>query len=98
MLGIPTMRDRAMQALYLLALAPVAESTADPNSYGFRIGRSTADAMARGFQLLSRSISPKWVLDADIEGCFDHLDHEWFSDPCPYGSGHAEEMAERRGR
>ncbi|MCY4130635.1 MAG: group II intron reverse transcriptase/maturase [Gammaproteobacteria bacterium] len=77
MLGIPTMRDRAMQALYLLALAPVAESTADPNSYGFRIGRSTADAMARGFQLLSRSISPKWVLDADIEGCFDHLDHEW---------------------
>lgn len=77
MLGIPTMRDRAMQALFLLALAPVAESTADPNSYGFRIGRSTADAMARGFQLLSRSNSPKWVLDADIEGCFDHLDHEW---------------------
>ena len=77
MLGIPTMRDRAMQALYLLALAPVAESVADPNSYGFRIGRSTADAMARGFQLLSRSISPKWVLDADIEGCFDHLDHAW---------------------
>ena len=77
MLGIPTMRDRAMQALYLLALAPVAESTADPNSYGFRIGRSTADAMAAGFQLLSRSKSPKWVLDADIEGCFDHLDHAW---------------------
>lgn len=77
MLGIPTMRDRAMQALYLLALAPVAESTADPNSYGFRIGRSTADAMARGFQLLSRSNSPQWVLDADIEGCFDHLDHAW---------------------
>ena len=77
MLGIPTMRDRAMQALYLLALAPAAESTADPNSYAFRIGRSTADAMARGFQLLSRSNSPKWVLDADIEGCFDHLDHAW---------------------
>ena len=45
-LGIPTMRDRAMQALYLLALEPVSESTSDPNSYGFRINRSTADAMA----------------------------------------------------
>ena len=83
MLGIPTMRDRAMQALYLLALEPVAESTADPNSYGFRIGRSTADAMARGFQLLSRSCSPQWVLDADIEGCFDHLDHNWLTTHVP---------------
>jgi RNA-directed DNA polymerase len=46
-LGIPTMRDRAMQALYLLALEPVAESTSDPNSYGFRINRSTADAMSQ---------------------------------------------------
>src|SRR5579864_3218765 len=46
-LGIPTMRDRAMQALYLLALEPVSESTSDPNSYGFRLNRSTADAMAQ---------------------------------------------------
>jgi RNA-directed DNA polymerase len=43
-LGIPTMKDRAMQALYLLALDPVAETIADPNSYGFRKMRSTADA------------------------------------------------------
>jgi RNA-directed DNA polymerase len=43
-LGIPTMKDRAMQALHLLALEPVAESTADKNSYGFRPERSTADA------------------------------------------------------
>ena len=44
-LGIPTMRDRAMQALWLLALNPVAETTADKNSYGFRPRRSTADAI-----------------------------------------------------
>ncbi|MBM3459004.1 MAG: hypothetical protein FJX77_10790, partial [Armatimonadetes bacterium] len=44
-LGIPTMRDRAMQALYLLALEPVAETLADPHSYGFRPGRSCADAL-----------------------------------------------------
>ena len=43
-LGIPTMKDRAMQALYALALAPIAETTADPNSYGFRRNRSTRDA------------------------------------------------------
>jgi len=44
-LSIPTMHDRAMQALYLLALDPIAETTADPNSYGFRSQRSTADAI-----------------------------------------------------
>ena len=46
-LGIPTMRDRAMQALYLMALSPVAETVGDPNSYGFRPERSTADAMGQ---------------------------------------------------
>ena len=48
-LGIPVMKCRAMQALYLLALDPVAETTADPNSYGFRPGRSTADAIEQCF-------------------------------------------------
>jgi len=77
-LGIPTMRDRAMQALYLLALDPVAETLADPNSYGFRVGRSTADAIEQCFKLLSRpKISPEWVLEGDIQGCFDHISHEW---------------------
>ena len=76
-LGIPTMRDRAMQALHLLALEPIAETTADPNSYGFRRGRSTADARSQGFVVLSRACSAQWILDADIEGCFDHLDHDW---------------------
>src|ERR1700681_776834 len=56
-LGIPTMHDRAMQALYLLALEPVAESTSDPNSYGFRSHRSTADAMSQIFVSMSRKSS-----------------------------------------
>lgn len=53
-LGIPTMQDRAMQALYQLALDPVSETTSDTNSYGFRINRSTADACAHLFICLSR--------------------------------------------
>src|SRR6195952_3207617 len=76
-LGIPTMHDRAMQALYLLALEPVAESTSDPNSYGFRLHRSTADAMGQIRVCMSRKSSARWVLEADIKGCFDHINHEW---------------------
>src|SRR5437899_3741254 len=53
-LGIPTMKDRAMQALYLLALEPIAETTADKNSYGFRPQRSTADAIEQCFQALAK--------------------------------------------
>ncbi|MGF6777765.1 group II intron reverse transcriptase/maturase [Paraburkholderia sp. GAS334] len=76
-LGIPTMKDRAMQALFLLALEPVAESTSDPNSYGFRRNRSTSDAMAQIFATMSQEASATWVLEADIKGCFDNIDHEW---------------------
>ena len=76
-LGIPTMRDRAMQALYLLALEPIAETTGDPNSYGFRPGRSTTDAIVQCSNALNRKHSPQWVLDADIKGCFDNISHEW---------------------
>ena len=82
-LGIPTMKDRAMQALFLLSLEPVAETTADPNSYGFRPERSTADAMAQCRNALGRGHSPQWVLDADIKGCFDHIDHEWLMGHIP---------------
>src|SRR5271154_4701107 len=76
-LGIPTMRDRAMQALHLLALSPVAETTADKNSYGFRSGRGTADAIGQSFLMLSRRDSATWVLEGDIRGCFDNISHEW---------------------
>jgi RNA-directed DNA polymerase len=76
-LGIPTMKDRAMQALYLLALEPVAETTGDPNSYGFRRERSTADALQQCFNALCRGKSAAWVLEGDIKGCFDHISHDW---------------------
>lgn len=64
--GIPTMRDRAMQALYALALAPVVETTGDPNSYGFREYRGCADAIAQCFICLAKKCSPRWVLEGDI--------------------------------
>jgi RNA-directed DNA polymerase len=76
-LGIPCMRCRAMQALYLLALDPIAEATADRQSYGFRRERSTADAMQKCFLILSRKYSPQWVLEGDIKGCFDAISHTW---------------------
>lgn len=72
-LGIPTMKDRAMQALYLMALEPVSETTADNYSFGFRKDRSTADAMARCHSLLSKKTSARWILEGDIKGCFDHI-------------------------
>jgi RNA-directed DNA polymerase len=82
-LGIPTMFDRAMQALHLLGLEPVAESTSDPNSYGFRKNRSTADAMGQIFVSMSQKAAAPWVLEADIEGCFDHIGHEWLENHVP---------------
>lgn len=90
-LGIPTMKDRAMQALHLQALDPVLETLSDPNSYGFRKHRSTADAMSQIRVVMCDKRKkhlrtspdpgtdgpPKWVLDADIEGFFDNINHEW---------------------
>jgi RNA-directed DNA polymerase len=76
-LGIPTMKDRAMQALFLLTLEPIAESTADANSYGFRSHRSTADAIIQCMNVLSRKHSSRWVLEGDIRGCFDNISHDW---------------------
>lgn len=76
-LGIPTMLDRSQQALYTLALEPVTETTADPNSYGFRQKRGTADAIKRLFSATSRKYDPQWVLEGDIKGCFDNISHDW---------------------
>jgi RNA-directed DNA polymerase len=81
--GIPAMKDRAMQALYLMALEPVAETTADNNSYGFRKERSTFDAREQCFCMLAKDASPEWVLEGDIKGCFDHINHEWLLNNIP---------------
>ena len=76
-LSIPCMRCRSMQALYLLALSPVAEVIGDRNSYGFRPERSTADAIAQCFTVLAPKRSAQWILEGDIRACFDKISHDW---------------------
>lgn len=82
-LGIPTMSDRAMQALQLLALEPVAETTADRISFGFRKYRSPEDAREYAFSVLSRRDSPQWILEGDIKSCFDKISHQWMLENIP---------------
>ena len=82
-LGIPTMFDRAMQALYKLALDPLAECLADPNSYGFRKYRSVADALTHCFLILGRKGSAEWILEGDITSCFDEISHAWLREHIP---------------
>lgn len=83
-LGIPTMHDRAMQALYALALDPVSEATADTKSFGFRKERCAQDACEYIFGALARrDVSPNWILEGDIKGCFDHISHEWLLENIP---------------
>lgn len=82
-LSIPTMLDRAMQALYLLGLEPVAESVADVNSYGFRKRRCCADAIEQCFNALGKNRSAQFVLEGDIKSCFDNINHDWLSQNIP---------------
>jgi len=76
-LSIPTMHDRAMHALHAFALAPIAETLADKNSYGFREGRRCADALEQIFTCLAKKTSAHWVLEGDIKACFDEISHDW---------------------
>jgi RNA-directed DNA polymerase len=82
---VPTMKDRAMQALHLLALEPIAECTADPDSYGFRPKRSAADAMVRCQLIFAGADRARWVLEGDIKACFDNISHEWLIAHVPMG-------------
>jgi RNA-directed DNA polymerase len=100
-LSIPTMSDRAMQALQLLALEPVAEMTGNRNAYGFRPKRSTADAISQCFNALARKQSPQWILEGDIKACFDQISHDWLKANIPMdktilekwlGAGYVEEQ------
>ncbi len=86
-LGIPTMKDRAKQAQHALALDPIAECLAAPNSYAYRRERSTADAIGQCFIVLANRRSPKWMLEGDIKGCFDHVSHEWMLENVPMDRG-----------
>ncbi len=82
-LGIPTLHDRAMQALYALGLKPIAETTADSHSYGFREKRSLHDAIKQSFISLATRVAAPWVLEADIKACFDRISHDWLLENIP---------------
>lgn len=72
-LEIPTIKDRAKQCLALLVLEPGQEARFDVNSYGFRPGRFCHDAIEAIFIAINKK--PKYVLDADIQECFNEIDH-----------------------
>jgi RNA-directed DNA polymerase len=79
-LGIPTIRDRAMQALVLQCMDPEWEAKFEPHSFGFRPGRGAVDAVAHIWHTLvhqkGRKPHPGWILDADISKCFDNISHD----------------------
>ncbi len=74
-LGIPTARDRVVQAVLKLVLEPIFEADFKPCSYGFRPRRRAQDAIAEIHHLASPNRNYEWVLEADIEACFDEIDH-----------------------
>lgn len=85
-LGIPCSIDRAYQALFNLALAPVMCEVNDKRSYGFIIGRSPSDAAAYLKLVLNRRNAAPWVIEADISAFFDNISHDWLlkNIPMPY--------------
>ncbi len=83
-LGIPTMIDRAQQALHLLGLDPMAETKADGHSYGFRLERCCADAIEQCHLLLGNPHGgPEWILEGDIKSCFDRIGRDWLMEHIP---------------
>jgi RNA-directed DNA polymerase len=96
-LGIPTIDDRALQALVKIALEPEWEAKFEPNSYGFRPGRSCHDAIGAIYNSIRQKT--KYVLDADIAKCFDRIDHKALLDKVktyPTRSTTTESMAQGR--
>lgn len=72
-----------MQCLYSLALEPIAEPTSDSRSFGFRKFRSTKDSCEQVILCLRKKTSAQWILEGDIKGCFDHINHQWLFDNIP---------------
>lgn len=83
-LGIPTLKDRAMQTLYKFALEPIAEYIADEHSYAFRKGRGCKDAINHVDSMLRTRSDYRYVLKLDIKSCFDTISHEWLLDNIPF--------------
>ncbi len=77
------MHDRTMQVLFAIALDPVAETTGDPNSYGFREKRSCADGITQCFLSLCRKTCAQLVFEADIKSRLDEINHNWILDNIP---------------
>ena len=86
-LSIPTLKDRAMQALHLQALEPIVEEGADPNAYGFRLKRSAHDAIEQCFNALGKAKSAGFVLEGDIKDCFCEISHSWLIEKVPMDKG-----------
>ena len=76
-LGIPTIKDRTLQSLINSILLPLVELTSDKQSYGYRPYRSAKNALGTIRQCLMTGSEYKWILDADIKGFFDNINHEW---------------------
>ena len=76
-LGIPVVRDRCLQAMVKNALEPFWEARFEATSYGFRPGRSGHDAIAKIYLLAQPNKRKRWVVDADIKGAFDHINHDF---------------------
>lgn len=82
-IGIPTLIDRAVQALYHLGVDPVVETKSDPNSYGFRKYRSRQDAITAIRSILDKKNHPRWILEADISKCFDRISDDFLMKHTP---------------
>ena len=82
-LSIPTMKDRAMQALYLYGIELLVEARADPNAYGFRKKRSAQDAIEQCYSVLGKKHSATFILEGDIRACFDQISHLWLLQNIP---------------
>lgn len=83
-IGIPTIKDRAMQTLYKFALEPIAEANADDNSFAYRKNRSAKDAVDRIISILNHNSSFNYALKIDIRSCFDNISHEWLLNNIPF--------------
>ncbi|MFI3292594.1 MAG: exodeoxyribonuclease III [Rikenellaceae bacterium] len=82
-INIPTYYDRAMQTLVRYALEPVAESSADRKSFGFRKGRSSFDANSYILSTMSKTKAPLWVFRGDIKSYYDTISHQWILENIP---------------
>lgn len=91
-LGIPTLLDRAVQAVYHLAVDPVVETRSDRNSYGFRKGRSQHDAIAYLRSWLDKPYAPSFILETDIAKCFDKINHGFMMKHIPICDRHVLEQ------